>query len=66
MHVLLEHPRFEGRGYFRREAVRDCMMRHEAGEDHGSKLWALLWLELWFRMFIDRDLGRDDTLHDLR
>jgi asparagine synthase (glutamine-hydrolysing) len=65
LEALLGQPRFAARGYVRPDAVRACIARHVAGEDHGEKLWALLCLELWFRMFIDRDLGKDDRLRDL-
>ncbi|HEV8700163.1 MAG TPA: asparagine synthase (glutamine-hydrolyzing) [Candidatus Polarisedimenticolia bacterium] len=66
LEVLLTHPRFESRGYFHRSEVRSLIARHMAGEDQSSKLWALLWLELWFRMFMDGDLGRQDSLHDIK
>jgi asparagine synthase (glutamine-hydrolysing) len=64
LEVLLGHPRFVRRGYFDQAAVRSLIARHMAGEDQSSKLWAHLWLELWFRMFVDGDLGRQDSLHD--
>jgi asparagine synthase (glutamine-hydrolysing) len=63
--LLLGDPRFAGRGIFDTGAVRHLAERHQAGEDHSSKLWALLWLELWFRMFVDGDLTRQDSLRDL-
>ncbi len=65
LEVLLKHPRLVGRGYFSSEAVRNTITRHLNGADEGPKLWALLWLELWFRMFIDGDLKREDSLRDL-
>src|SRR6185295_11713454 len=65
LEVLLHHPRFARRGIFEAGAVRRVFDRHMAGEDLGSKLWALLWLELWFRMFVDGELGRQESLHDL-
>jgi asparagine synthase (glutamine-hydrolysing) len=66
LEVLLTHPRFERRGYFEKSEVRSRIARHMAGEDHAAKLWALLWLELWFRMFVDGDPGRQDSLHDIK
>lgn len=66
LEVFLGHPRFVRRGYFDQAAVRSCIDRHMAGQDHAAKLWALLWLELWFRMFVDGDLGRQDSLHDIK
>jgi asparagine synthase (glutamine-hydrolysing) len=65
LEILLEHPRFRGRDLFDRAAVRSCIARHMAGEDHAPKLWTLLWLELWFRMFVDGDLGRQDSLRQI-
>lgn len=66
LEALLTDPRFEGRGYFDRVEVRSCLARHMAGDNCATQLWALLWLELWFRMFVDGDVKRDDSLHDLR
>ena len=65
LEVLLRHPRFDQRGLFRPEAVRACIDSHMAGEDHAERLWALLWLELWFRMFVDGDLGKQDSLRQI-
>ena len=63
--VLLGHPRFRKRGLFNPQAVQDWIDRHMAGEDHAARLWALLWLELWFRMFMDGDLGKQDSLRQI-
>jgi asparagine synthase (glutamine-hydrolysing) len=63
--VLLGHDRFAARGYFDRRAVGDLVERHMSGEDHSVRLWALLCLEIWFRMFVDGEIGRQDSLHDL-
>jgi len=63
--AILGHPRVYARGYLNHDAVRACLARHMAGEEHGERLWSLLCLELWFRMFIDRDLGKEDRLRDL-
>ena len=63
--ALLGDARFAKRGYFEPATVRSLVERHQSGEDHGPRLWALLWLELWFRMFVDGDLRRDDSLRDL-
>ena len=65
LEVLLGHARFAARGYFDPSVVRNCLDRHMAGEDHASQLWALLCLELWFRMFVDGEINRQDSLHDL-
>ncbi len=65
LEVLLRDERFTARGYFDRPAVLGYLDRHMAGEDHSSRLWALLCLELWFRMFVDGEINRHDSLHDL-
>jgi asparagine synthase (glutamine-hydrolysing) len=65
LEFLLGHPRFRARGYFDTRAMRGLLERHLSGQDHGPKLWAVLWLELWFRMFVDGDLRRDDSLRDI-
>src|SRR5262245_7669271 len=62
LEVLLGHRRFTARGIFDAGAVRVLIGRHMAGEDLSPKLWALLSLELWFRMFVDGDLSRGDSL----
>jgi len=65
LEVLLSHSRFATRGIFDPAAVRRLVERHMGGEDHSSRLWALLCLELWFRMFADGEISRQDSLHDL-
>jgi asparagine synthase (glutamine-hydrolysing) len=45
--------RARARGLFAPAAVARLVAEHEAGGDHGPRLWALLVLELWFRRFID-------------
>jgi len=66
LEVLLDRSRFATRGIFDAAVVRRLVERHMEGEDPSSRLWALLWLELWFRMFVDRDLGRQDSLRDFK
>ena len=41
------------RGIFDREFVRGLAARHQAGEDHSERLWALVNFEMWQRQFID-------------
>ena len=41
------------RGLLQRDAVRDLVAGHIAGENHAERLWALLTFELWQRIFID-------------
>ncbi len=43
-----------GRGYFREDAVRSLLTRHERNEaDNSNMIWSLLVHELWHREFID-------------
>ena len=41
------------RGIFDREFVRGLVQRHQVGEDHSERLWALVNFEMWQRQFID-------------
>jgi len=41
------------RGIFDREFVRGLVERHQIGEDHSERLWALVNFEMWQRQFID-------------
>ncbi|MCO6008535.1 asparagine synthase (glutamine-hydrolyzing) [Actinoallomurus purpureus] len=41
------------RGLFRPEAVRELLRRHENGQDHANRIWALIQFELWCRVFLD-------------
>jgi len=41
------------RGVFQEEFVRSLVARHDAGEDHSERLWALVNFEMWQRRFID-------------
>ena len=50
--VLLSQRAVE-RGLFRRDRVESLLDRHQAGEDHGDRLWNLLALEVWFREIVD-------------
>lgn len=44
-----------GRGIFRADFVRDLVERHQRGENHEERLWALLNFEMWQRRFIDNE-----------
>lgn len=51
---MLLSDRFNARGYFRPEYVRELLAEHVEGRfDHGYRLWSLLMLERWHRRFID-------------
>jgi asparagine synthase (glutamine-hydrolysing) len=41
------------RGIFLEDYVRQLVKRHDAGEDHSERLWALVNFEMWQRQFID-------------
>ena len=41
------------RGIFDKDAVREIVARHNLGENHDERLWALLNFEMWQRRFID-------------
>jgi asparagine synthase (glutamine-hydrolysing) len=41
------------RGIFQQDLVRSLVNRHDAGEDHSERLWALVNFEMWQRQFID-------------
>jgi asparagine synthase (glutamine-hydrolysing) len=44
-----------GRGIFRAEFVRELVEKHQCGENHEERLWALLNFEMWQRRFIDNE-----------
>jgi len=41
------------RGIFDKDAVHEIVARHNLGENHDERLWALLNFEMWHRRFID-------------
>lgn len=41
------------RGVFDGSAVRSLVARHNAGENHDERLWALVNFEIWQRQFFD-------------
>ncbi len=41
------------RGYFRPEQVAALLEAHDAGEDHATRIWALIQFELWHRSLPD-------------
>src|SRR6185369_9106254 len=43
------------RGIFEPDFVRGVVARHQAGEDHAERLWALLNFEIWLRRFFDSE-----------
>lgn len=45
------------RGIFNRGFVRRLVERHQAGENHTERLWALVNFEMWLRQFIDGEHG---------
>jgi len=59
--VLTDHTA-RSRGYFRPQAVAGLLARHDAGEDHAVRIWALIQLELWQRVCVDA-CGAAAALH---
>ncbi|MCM3902281.1 MAG: asparagine synthase-related protein, partial [Pyrinomonadaceae bacterium] len=45
--------RAAARGIFDREFVTGLVARHQAGENHSERLWALVNFEMWLRRFFD-------------
>jgi asparagine synthase (glutamine-hydrolysing) len=44
------------RGLFKPDFVRTLVARHNAGENHAERLWALVNFEMWQRRFIDGEV----------
>ncbi len=42
------------RNIFRKDYVKQLLDEHMSGQNHHTRLWALLMLELWFRMWVDQ------------
>jgi asparagine synthase (glutamine-hydrolysing) len=49
------------RGLFNQEFVEQLVSRHQAGENHDERLWALVNFEIWQRQFFD---GESSESHD--
>jgi asparagine synthase (glutamine-hydrolysing) len=43
------------RGIFDTAFVRNLVQRHNAGENHDERLWALVNFEIWQRQFFDNE-----------
>ncbi len=52
------------RGIFNCEFVRSLVARHQAGENHSERLWALVNFEMWQRRFFDEEESPTGT-HEL-
>jgi asparagine synthase (glutamine-hydrolysing) len=50
------------RGTFEPRALRELVARHQAGENHSERLWALVTLEMWQRLFVDGEPVPDGAL----
>jgi asparagine synthase (glutamine-hydrolysing) len=48
-------PRAQERGIFDAAYVRALVARHDAGENHAERLWALVNFEMWLRRFVDNE-----------
>jgi asparagine synthase (glutamine-hydrolysing) len=51
------------RGLFNREFVEQLVNRHQAGENHDERLWALVNFEIWQRQFFDGESGESHDAH---
>jgi len=63
-HVVDEYvlsPRALERGIFEPGFVRELVTRHNAGENHAERLWALINFEIWQRRFFDCEVSSNDT-----
>jgi asparagine synthase (glutamine-hydrolysing) len=63
-HVVDEYvlgPRALERGIFEPGFVRELVARHNAGENHAERLWALINFEIWQRRFFDCEASSNDT-----
>ena len=63
-HVADEYvlnPRTLERGIFEPGFVRELVARHNAGENHAERLWALINFEIWQRRFFDCEASSNDT-----
>ena len=57
-HIIDEYvlsPRTMDRGIFNTDFLRALVARHDAGENHDERLWALVNFEIWQRRFMDRE-----------
>ena len=62
-HVVDEYvlnPRALERGIFEPAFVRELVARHNAGENHAERLWALINFEIWQRRFFDCETSSND------
>ena len=60
-HVLEEYvlsERVQQRGIFNAAYVRELVARHQAGENHAERLWALVNFEIWQRRFFDAETAQ--------
>src|ERR1041385_6587240 len=55
------------RGIFAPDFVRQIVSRHQGGEDHAERFWALLNFEIWLRQFFDgeKSSGPKPMEHEL-
>ncbi|HEY8559750.1 MAG TPA: asparagine synthase (glutamine-hydrolyzing) [Pyrinomonadaceae bacterium] len=50
------------RGIFNADFVRELAARHQRGENHEERLWALLNFEIWQRTFMEKENARNETV----
>jgi len=51
--------RAAARGIFNPQYVRELVARHQAGENHAERLWALVNFEIWQRQFFDGEAASE-------
>lgn len=61
-HDVLLSTRARQRGLLEMSAVERLLARHQAGEDHGERIWSLIVLETWQHEMLD---GRARLLHEV-
>jgi len=63
-HVVDEYvlsPRAMERNIFNSDFVRELVARHNTGENHSERLWALINFEIWQRRFLDGETVTQET-----
>jgi len=49
------------RNIFNSDFVRELVARHNTGENHSERLWALINFEIWQRRFLDGETVTQET-----
>lgn len=46
------------RGIFNAEFVKNLVAKHNSGENHDERIWAMVNFEIWMRRFIDGESAK--------